>query len=310
MSSNDDGIQSRRVGVGNQQLVIITQLLQMLASMRHIDEMFLWLSHIMGQRLNVDVIQFWAYQGYVTGQSSTELRAIASQNILLPLQTVNNAQVVEVVKNVLTEQSGVSPQSITNIFSSHQTELLTRYNLHYWACFSFRNNILLPPAMSNEVSPGAIPTPLAMAVSLFTPQLPHPNLLPSIKRILEQALSIANNRGLLSNVAISPFGNFTPNGAQTQPSVVNELIPHKVKDANAIQAENPFSRSIVIDNKQANQLYSTIDGKKSIAKLMPSVKLDQQEFDSALRYLLKQNHIQLHNPNGSVVDSSLFLKPV
>src|SRR6476660_5878770 len=82
MTNNEDGLQSPRIGSGNQQLVIITQLLQMSVNMRHVDEMFLWLSHIMGQRLNIDVLQFWAYQAHVTGHYSTELRAAASQNAL------------------------------------------------------------------------------------------------------------------------------------------------------------------------------------------------------------------------------------
>jgi hypothetical protein len=319
MAGHEDGLRSHRVGVGNQQLVIITQLLQMSVSMQHIDEMFLWLSHMIAQRLGVEIIQFWAAQSHITGQQSTELRAMACQNLLFPLQAVNNARVSTLITDVLTTQSVVSPQPIASAFSAYQAELLGRYHLFYWACFSLSSNILLPPMMNDDVSQGAVPTPLNMAVSLFTQHAPHPQLLPSIKRILEQALSIARNRGLLSNgvqriQAHSQDANLTSNGHLTSDRslaknfTVKELIPRWVKDLDALQAENPFSSSIVINDKQARRLYFAIDGKKSLGELMALVRFDLQDFKSALDYLLWQKLIRLHAPDGTVVDSALFLK--
>ncbi|HWS84052.1 MAG TPA: hypothetical protein VN207_07305 [Ktedonobacteraceae bacterium] len=306
MANNEDGIQSQRIGGGNQQLVIITQLLQMSVNMRHIDEMFLWLSHIIGQRLNVDVLQFWAYQAHVTGQYSAELRATASQNTLFPLHVVNNAQVAEIVRDILTERSGVNPQPVASVFSSRQADLLSRYNLHYWACFFLGSGELLPPLMSSDPTHGAIPTPLSMVVSLFTQQTPHPHLMSTIKRIMEHALSIAKNRGLISNVGNPVSSNIANNRAQPRQLTFNELIPHWVQDVEAMQADNPFADGVVISDKQARQLYFAIDGKKSIAELGDSTRMDQQELSSALRFLLKQKHIRLHEPNGKVVDSSQF----
>src|SRR5437763_17174128 len=111
MENNEDGIDLHQIDGGNQQLAVITQLLQMSANMRHIDEMFLWLSHVIGQRLNIDVLQLWSYQAHTTGQYSAELRVTASQNTLFPLQVVNNAQVSEIVRDLLTQRSEASPQS-------------------------------------------------------------------------------------------------------------------------------------------------------------------------------------------------------
>ncbi len=303
MVNNEGGIQSQRIGNGNQQLVIITQLLQMSVNMRHIDEMFLWLSHIIGQRLNVDVMQIWTYQAHVHEQYSAELRAAASQNTLFPLHVVNNAQVGEMVKDLLAERFGANPQPVANLFSSRQAELLIRYNLHYWASFFLGGSDLLPPPMGSELSQGAIPTPLAMVVSLFTQQMPHPNLLPTIKRILEQALSIAKNRGLLS---IGALDSLADNRAQPKQFTFNELIPQWTQDVRAMQADNPFADAVVISDKQARKLYFAIDGKKSIAQLAESNRMDQQELNSALQFLLKQKHIRLCDPNGKTVDSRLF----
>jgi len=162
--------------------------------------------------------------------------------------------------------------------------------------------------MSNEPTQGAIPTPLTMIVSLFTQQVPHPHLLPTIKRILEHALSIAKNRGLLSSAANPPLGSPANNRAQPKQLTFNELIPHSVQDVEAMQADNPFADGVVISDKQARQLYFAIDGKKSIAELADSTRMDQQELSSALRFLLKQKHIRLHEPNGKAIDSSQFFE--
>src|SRR5260370_33849731 len=106
---------SHRPGGGNPQLVIITQLLQIIPNMQHIDELFLWLSHIIGQRLDVPVIQLWANQAHTTGQYSTELRVVASQNSSLPLHVVNNAQVAEIVKGLLSERHGGRSKPVGSI---------------------------------------------------------------------------------------------------------------------------------------------------------------------------------------------------
>jgi hypothetical protein len=310
VTNNEGNIQSERIGSGNQQLVIITQLLQISVNMRHIDEMFLWLAHIIGQRLNVDVMQIWTYQANAYGQYSAELRAAASQNALFPLHVVNNAQVSEIVKDLLADRFGANPQPVANLFSSRQAELLVRYNLHYWASFFLGSNDLLPLPMSSEPSQGAIPTPLAMVVSLFTQQMPHPNLLPTIKRILEQALSIAKNRGLLSRGANLSLGGLADNRIQTKQFTFNELIPQWTQDVQAMQADNPFADAVVISDKRARKLYFTIDGKKSIAELAESNHMDQQEFRSAVQYLLKQKHIRLYDPDGKIVDSSKFFEPL
>lgn len=302
---------THRPGGGNPQLVIITQLLQIVTNMQHIDELFLWLSHSIGQRLNVPVIQLWANQAHTSGQSSTELRVVASQSASLPLHIVNNVQVAEVVKSLLNERHGVRSQPVESTFLLPQADLLTRYNLHYWESAFLSDSALLPP-MSNDVSSGAIPTRVAMIASLFTHQPSNVNLLATVTRILEYSLSIAKNRRLLlvtTNAPLSNSDGSVSNQVQSQQYELNDLIPHRAQSIDAMQANNPLASAVVISDKQARRLYSLIEGRRSIAQLVDMAQIDQQEFTSALRYLLKQKLIRLHDPRGKQIDSS-FLEPL
>ena len=312
MDSNEGfSLHTHRPGGGNPQLVIITQLLQIITNMQHIDELFLWLSHSIGQRLNIPVLQLWANQAHISGQSSVELRVTASQNPLLPPHIVNNPQVIEVVKGLLNERHGVRSQPVANVFLLPQADMLTRYNLHYWESTFLSNNTLLPPT-SNNISSGAMPTPLAMIASLFTHQPANVNLLATVTRILEYALSIAKNRGLLLDVTTLPFSSSVgslKDQAQSQHYDLSDLIPHRAQSVETIQTNNPLASAVVISDKQARQLYALINGKRSIAQLMEKAQIDQLEFTSALRFLLKQKLVRLHDPKGKPVDSP-FLEPL
>lgn len=308
MENSVEDMNSHQIDNGYQQLAIITQLLQMSGNMRHIDEMFLWLSHCIGQRLNIDVLQLWSYQNHTTGQYSAELRVTASQNTWFPLQVVNNAQVAEVVRDVFTQESGVSPQSVRSIFPLPQADLLTRYNLHYWACLFLKSNTLLPPPMSTDSSDRAIPTPLTMVISLFTEQELNPNLLPTISHILEHALSIARNRGLLSNAVKPTFSNPADYPVQSRQFMLNDLIPRWRQSIEMMQANNPLANTAPITDKSARQLYFAIDGKKNITALANIFQFDQHELHSALQFLLEQKLIQLYDPNGKAIDSLPFIE--
>jgi hypothetical protein len=309
MNGNEDFSQhSHRPGGGNPQLVIITQLLQIVTNMQHIDELFLWLSHSIGQRMNIPVLQLWTNQAHTSGQSSVELRVMASQHPSLPPHVVNSAQVVEVVQGLLNERHGIRSQPVGNVFLLPQADILTRYNLHYWESTFFSNNALLPPT-SNNISSGAIPTPLAMIASLFTYQPSNVNLLATVTRILEYALSIAKNRGLLLDVATSPFSfsaGSLKDQAQPQHYDLTDLIPHRAQSIETMQVNNPLASAVVISDKQARQLYAHINGKRSVAQLMEKAQMDQLEFTSAMHFLLKQKFIRLHDPRGKLVDSQFL----
>ena len=136
----------------------------------------------------------------------------------------------------------------------------------------------------------------------------HPNLIPTIKHILEHALSIAKNRGLLSNVANPSLGNPTNNRAQSSQITFNELIP--LGDRIYMQCKQIIPLLMVFLLLISRHVSSTLPltGRKVSLNLLIYTQLDQQEVSSALRFLLKQKHIQLHDPNGKAIDSSQFFE--
>jgi len=188
---------SSQPSIGNHQVVIISQLLQIVGYVRHIDELFLWLVHTLSWRLGIDVIQFWTLQNHVGGQATLELRTIVSRNLELPQYVVINPDVVGAIRHVLKQRSGLMPLPVASVFSRSQANLLARHNLHGWACYFLCNSSLLPPVPSTRTDSQKIYTPLVMVASLFMQQPPVPRLLPTIGHILEQTVLIAKKHGLL-----------------------------------------------------------------------------------------------------------------
>ena len=77
--------------MGNHQLVIITRLLEVIETMHTMDELFRWLADMMMQRMDVQVVQFWAMQNYRSGRGGgCELRITVQQGTSLPRHIVIN----------------------------------------------------------------------------------------------------------------------------------------------------------------------------------------------------------------------------
>lgn len=287
----------------NHRLVIITQLLQIAGNMRHIDELFLWLSHTLVQRLDIQVIQFWANQLESTSPYAPTLRVTVCQNISLPQHVVVNPQVAEVTQRIYHEQRGAMPQAVDSFFPPQQTHLLTCYNLNYWASYFMNSKGSSRPSTRNDLDSEILP--FTIAVSLFLRQAPNPHLLPNIEYILEHAMLIARNRGLLG-IEIQPTCPIST--LKHKAPTLSDLIPQRIKRTNVIQRYNLFSRTMIITNKPIRRLYRTIDGKKSIASLLISTRMETKDFYTALRMLLAKKLIQLRKPNGQLVENTPFLK--
>jgi len=300
------------------QISLVTQLFQIGASANHIDELFQWLAYAIVGQFDVQLIQFWISHINRMGQLNVQLRTMVCQDNSLPSQVVVNDQIALVVQRIAAERQNSKLLAVDDVFSHYQAALFKRYGLNY--CIScFLNKNVLIPAQQNSSSPMASPTPLAMTSLLLLRQSPHMDLLPNINTILNQAVTVASNRGLL--LSMSEFGQVTPfqglppqvtpfQGLPPQEALPTfaELIPHRKQDANMLTSSNPFSSSTVIADKRARRFYVAVDGHTSVAGICNSIHIDLRDAHTVLQLLLVQQRIELYGPGGRLVNPSLFFK--
>ncbi len=210
--------------MGNHQLIIITRLLQVVETLNNIDELFTWLSEMIMERLDVQVVQFWAMQAYIHGTMRCELRTMTSQNSAFPQHIVVNQPLAYTVEQLLTKQQSVTPHLVGNIFSQYHSKLLVRYNLNYWGCHVMSNTLLLPPT-KNSVSYEKVATPLTLGLTVFLQHPPSSRLLPTLSHLLDHTLPIASRQGLLAitpaqqpELPLTSGKNTTQRSASTEPT--------------------------------------------------------------------------------------------
>lgn len=114
---------------------------------------------------------------------------------------------------------------------------------------------------------------------------------------MEQAISIARSGGLLL-LPVSPPKQLPP---------LSELFPQRTRDTESLRSNNPFTSTPVFSDRQVRRLYLAIDGQKSVPALSISLRLPVKDVLTALQTLLAQNHIQLFDPAGELLDDSLLL---
>src|ERR1700676_4474130 len=83
-SRKASAMHSKRPPIGDQQLVVSAQLLHIVDSIRHIDDLFVWLAQVLISRLDLQAIQFWGQHEHLLGKRSALLRGMGYQNRALP----------------------------------------------------------------------------------------------------------------------------------------------------------------------------------------------------------------------------------
>lgn len=292
---------------GMQPIALVSQLRRQVLQMHSIDEVFSWMSHTMVHQWHIPLVQFWAAQAYRTGQTRLELRTVASEDPSLPAAIHSNQQVADVVQRLLQERRGVFPLPAANVFSSSQVRALAHYNLHYWAGYFLKNDLLLPP--KKEATEEKIPTPVSMIISLFLQYLPSERLGRALDFTFRHSLLAATSRGFLMT---SPDRTSSDIAAKRvsqhiQPTL-STLIPHRSESIEAMRAGNPFANASILPDKNTRRLYSLVNGHRDVATLARLADLDQKETEEAIRLLLQQEKIELHDFKGISIDASLVLK--
>lgn len=287
---------------------IIAQMLNIAATMRNIDELFQWLAYAILHRFDVQLTQFWTNQVGPTGLLSLQLRTMMRQDPTLPEQVVVNNQVAVIAQYIANERQTYMPQPVESIFPQYQTILLKRYGLNYFAGYFTSGNVLLPPP-GNVFSQERPPVLFAMATLLFFRKSNHLDLVSSIGAILEQSVVVAGNYGLLLPATAPQSQSIVP-PAFPQPEplpALAELIPRGKTDSHQMLSDNPFASSAVISDKQARRLYAAIDGRMNVANLCEATGMDIKEVYASLQTLLTLRRVEIYEPNGRLVNASLFL---
>jgi hypothetical protein len=284
--------------MGNHQLVIITRLLEVVETLQTMDELFAWLADMMMQRMDVQVVQFWAMQNYSSGRVGYELRTAAQKNPSLPRHIVLNQPLADTVERLLKKRQSVVPQLVNTLFSPYLGNLLMRYNLNYWAGHFMGSSILLAPA-HNDFSCEKVATPLTLAVTIFSQHTPSARLLPTISHILDHALAIAKSHGLLAISPHVPRGVALKSRRYTENHPLRtEFIPCRTQTIIATKRNTLTGSEALIQDKNARRLYLEIDEQKNIGELAYTTQLNIQEFYAALCLLLAQKRIQLFEVKG------------
>jgi hypothetical protein len=292
---------------GMKPVAIISQLLQDVASMQHIDEIFMWIASTIVQRAGMKSVQAWAMQADSRGVWRIKLRASSSQNYFQGQQMSENAEVSTLVARMIRERRGILSIPVSNIFSQYQATILAQQNCQYWTVYFLSKDVLLPPTQ-REFQREEIPTPFQMAFSLFAQQPLEISHARAISFLVEQALRIADSRGLFSSVTQQQTGPLPRKTEEGMRPVLTQIIPEHIRVTEIDQAENPFSNAVMIPEKRARQMYSLIDGKKSIAELAFLINMNQKEILEALQFFVRQGYITLRDARGNLIDISAILQ--
>src|SRR5690242_8582697 len=144
--------------------LVISQLLKSVASLKHIDELFLWLTQAVVRLLPVQVAELWAVQ-MSPGGPEMQLRAYSCADASVPVHVIINDQITAFTGRLLNKGQSYSFRPISQEFPSYQSLLLGRYGLYYTSGYVLNNNLLLPPP-STDNGGTHIPTPCMIVMLL------------------------------------------------------------------------------------------------------------------------------------------------
>jgi hypothetical protein len=273
MNTRESGDQFSAVDILRQQNALLSQLFQVAVSMHYIDELFQWLAYAFVHRLNIQLLLFWTNHIGQAGQLTAQLRTTARQDPSLPEQIVINDQMQRVAQRFMSERLAYQPQPVDTLFSHYQMTLLKRYGLYYWgACFTSRDALLPPRA--TVFSQAEMPAFFAMTTMFFLRHIPQTNLIPAINTILEEAMSLAEKRGLLLPATQHPTAGYTspspsltpPLPAQPQPFLQAQPQTPPVQPWPQTQSRRPMQAAAPSSSAQGAPF--------TLAQLIPCRKQD------------------------------------
>jgi hypothetical protein len=293
---------------GNSHLVLTAQLYKAIATMQHIDEVFLWLAQAVVYTFDIEIAQCWAFQENYNNQRYIQLRYMAKKSYPLPVADNQMAALVEQLQNT---NNSILQTEVERLFPPYQAKLLTRYGLGYCAGYFHRNPALflpVPQGWTDQANPAA----LDITILLFSRRSHPEHVLASINLICERVIQVAGSRGFFLPAEPILARRLQESAVQSSGPLaklnIARLIPHRLEDDTLLKSSSPFASIAPISDKLARRLYSAIDGNKSIGELQSSLHMDMKEFSHSLNFLLSQRRVQLFEPGGQPIDTSWFLQ--
>ncbi len=290
----------------NHQGIILAQFLRSMETMWQLDEALQWLSEVMAQRLKVEVMQIWTTQSSQLGDVTQTLRTLSLLDTTMPQHIVINTYTKRAVDQLLSKRQGMTLQVVDSLFPAQQIALLKRYGLYYCASSMVVSPTPLPPAQS-QILTASKNRPDMLVILVFLKKPCRPAFLHMMGRILEQALAIAEPRGLFrSPYTDSTAGSFRSIGQSE--ILLYELIPHRVRSTASMRSSSPFNDTTSISDKQALAFLSMADGTKTIAEIATLKGLSAKGIATSLRILLQEKRIQLSTREGQLIENETILQ--
>lgn len=301
---------------------ILTQLLQVIERMEHIDDVFLWLANQMVSQLGIDALQIWTAQVTHSQEAIQALRAASSYDKTIPQHVVMNSSTEEAVATIAINQQNIPMRTFDDIFSFHHENLLKRYGLYYWAgCFLSSNTPI--PAPKGQLPMVSERAPSTIVTLVFLKQAGSQHLMPTINLLLEQTLLMAGSHGLLSITSVNESSPLlstpspllktsSPLLSMPPPSLTDlyNLIPRRMRSNTSMRSSSPFSNAVSISNKVALTFHGAIDGKRTVAEIAETKRMRAKEITEAMQVLLQEKRIQLYTKGGQLVDSEALLRSI
>ncbi len=127
--------------------------------------------------------------------------------------------------------------------------------------------------------------------------LPKPFTAQELVQAVWEGVPLPMPRTVFSTLAPTPDGN--------APIKLSELLPRRASNQGVMRTNSPFSSVPVIEDEQAQRLYTAIDGRKTLAELSAVTGLESKALTRAARVLLKENRIQMYDGAGRLVERPL-----
>jgi hypothetical protein len=283
-------------------LAIFTQLRQVIESMHQPEQVFQWLGSVIVQSFDVSIVQFWTARKVWSGYPSAQLRAMTAHDPSQPAYLIGE-KVAVTVEEIARRQPDSFSQPVERLFPQYLASLLKRYGLNYCTCCLANRNVRFPPGQQTLPHASAS-TELTFLALLFQSYYPHQDLISTMSIILEQAIVVAESRGLLIPGTADPASLSLSQRVSSDgpPTALHGLVPRKKQDARLLLSSNPFATPVVISDKQAHRLYEAIDGHKTVADLCRNTGMTIQEAYEAIQKLLSLQYIDVFTSEGGPAD--------